>query len=1619
MPKESEQFIGIDADVKRILADAFQKKIALDYCTQDWVMPDLERVEKELSVCEKALLDFMDSKRRAFPRFYFVAQNDLLDILSNGNNPSKVMVHMPKIFQAIDTLELAENGPDQRPSAKGIHSSVGKEYVEFCEDLQLVDKVESYLQKVIDRMRESIKKIAADSLKRYKKHTKQEWLGQDPAQVTLLINLCNWVRSVEQAFKDNNMAEAYDNQCVLLTDLIKMVQGDLSKSMRQKIMCMITMDAHSRDIIERLRDLKVDSVDDFQWQSQLKAYWEGTINDYQFKIADAVLNYGYEYLGNGPRLVITPLTDRIYVTATQALHLKMGCAPAGPAGTGKTETTKDLSSALAKAIYVFNCSDQMDYRGMGGIFKGLASSGSWGCFDEFNRLLPSVLSVCSVQFYAVTSAIKAQRLRFTLQDDEISLDPTCGVFITMNPGYLGRAELPEGLKALFRPITVVVPDLELICENMLMAEGFVGAKVLAKKFTTLYALCKDLLSKAPHYDWGLRAIKSVLVVAGTFKRAEPDLPEPDLLMRALRDFNLPKIIAEDLDIFMALLGDLFPGIDPPRKRDMEFEAKCVEAAEGFKLYPDDQFILKVVQLFELLQVRHCVFVMGPPGSGKSSTWKTLADANTRNGNKTIYNDLNPKVVKTDELYGVVHMQTREWIDGLMSSTMRRLGQIPDTNNKWIILDGDLDANWIESMNSVMDDNKILTLASNERIPLKAHMRLIFEIRDLRFATPATVSRAGILFISDSSGYQWKSYVKSWLNQMPYDAERKKELQGYFDQYIEESFSHIRRNFKYLIPQVEISMVTSLCKLLESILKNPAVKGLAFVFVFCCVWCLGAGFDLKDGRQYRKEFSNWWKEKWKIVRFPTAKTVFDYYVDFENTKFEEWSKLSTTDVSSLIDTSKSIASFTVPTVDTIATQYIMNSFIKVGHSPLLIGSAGCGKTQITKGLLTDLTTKTEDYLQQIINFNYYTDSMLLQTILEQQLERRTGKIYGPVGKYKLIYFIDDLNMPALDKYDTQSAIALVRQHKDYEHWYDRQKLTIKEIKSTMYVAAMNPTAGSFVVNPRLQRHFFLCAIQFPEQQSLFTIFSAFLNKHFSKYKSSMQELVAQMIKTALTLHSEVERTFQKTSINFHYEFNVRHLANVFQGILQAKQEAIKEPDHLVQLWAHECERIYGDRLVSPEHLKQFKAFAADSAKKAFPRTNLGKFYQEQNPEPLIFANFVASLDDKLYDRFPSFDAMSNRLHEALRDYNDTNAVMDLVLFEDAMKHICKISRIVSNDGGHALLVGVGGSGKQSLSRLSSAICMFTTMTIVISSSYGMNDLKEDLQKMYLKAGQKNEGIMFLFTEGQITNERFLVFINDLLSSGEIADLFPTEDVDNIVNAVRSAVKSEGMVDNKENCWKFFLDRVRKNLHMSLCFSPVGDDFRNRAKKFPALINNTVIDWFHPWPYDALLSVAQKFLEETEMPSDEIRASVVKFMPYSFRVVNDYSVKIKEQERRYVYTTPKSFLELVKLFKSMLDKKLTFLEDEKSKFEIGVGKLRDTEEAVAVIEQELQVKSVEVEESKREANEQATVVGAEKEIVDAKAAEAKIESDKADKIADEVATLLASVQADLDAAEPLVE
>jgi dynein heavy chain len=236
-----------------------------------------------------------------------------------------------------------------------------------------------------------------------------------------------------------------------------------------------------------------------------------------------------------------------------------------------------------------------------------------------------------------------------------------------------------------------------------MAQGFEEAQVLASKFYGLYNLLKDLLSKQMHYDWGLRAVKAVLYVAGGFKMIEPTANEQALLMRALRDFNIPKIIKEDEVVFYGLLGDLFPGLNPPRKVDPDFEHYVAEACTQMGLDPDEVFRLKITQLEELVAIRHCNFMMGPNMSGKSTCWQALVKARTLEPGQprlTYVHDISAKVMLTQDLYGYTSLATREWQDGVLSKILRDLNQMDD-KPKWIMLDGDLDANWIESMNSVI------------------------------------------------------------------------------------------------------------------------------------------------------------------------------------------------------------------------------------------------------------------------------------------------------------------------------------------------------------------------------------------------------------------------------------------------------------------------------------------------------------------------------------------------------------------------------------------------------------------------------------------------------------------------------------------------------------------------------------------------------------------------------------------------------------------------------------------------------------------------------------------------------------------------------------------------------
>jgi len=826
---------------------------------------------------------------------------------------------------------------------------------------------------------------------------------------------------------------------------------------------------------------------------------------------------------------------------------------------------------------------------------------------------------------------------------------------------------------------------------------------------------------------------------------------------------------------------------------------------------------------------------------------------------------------------------------------------------------------------------------------------------------------------------------------------------------------------------DMTLINTLLRLLQAVYTPELIKKAAADekecakiletwFVFCAVWAFGSSLTIRDGEDYRKLFSDFWKSEFKSVRIPARETVFDYWLDPESLSFEVW-KNSPHFEEIEYDSSVPMQTVTVPTPETASITYWMDLMVERDIPILLAGFAGCGKTQLVQGLLGKLDPAVR--LSSNINFNFYTDAKALQVTLEAPLEKKTGTNWGPPGKANMVFFIDDMNLPQVDEYNTQSAIALIRQHVDYGNWYDRVKLQIRSVSSCQYIGALNPTAGSFEVNPRLQRHFVTFAIGFPGSTSLHTIYTTFLNGHFKHFNEDIQNLAGNLVNAGLNLHQSVASTFRKSAINFHYEFNIRHMSGVFQGLLVAKPDQFTDPAKMAQLWLHESERVYGDRLVSYDDLGKYRVLAQAVAKKRFPQFNMSNFFAAENADPLVFCHFAETVNDKVYDQVKTMEKLHGTLIGALEEYNDMYTTMDLVLFEDAMKHVCRITRIILNPQGHALLVGVGGSGKQSLSRLASFICGYTVVQIVISGTYGVNDLKDDLKAMYNKAGLKEEGVSFLFTDSQISNERFLVYLNDLLASGNIPDLYAEEEVDEIVNAIGPRVKEAGLVPDKGPCWDFFLDEVRKNLHCILCFSPVGDDFRTRATKFPALVNSTVIDWFQPWPVDALYSVGKKYLSEVDVGDEAVRKGIEEFMPWSFDLVNKTAKQYFNSDRRIVHTTPKSFLELLHLYKELLHKSRENMSAAIDRLANGLQKLRDTAEAVVEIEASLKIKLADAEEKMRVSEEIAVNVAANKAVVEEETAKANVEAKEVATIQRDVSAMQKSAEEDLAKAEPAVE
>jgi dynein heavy chain len=677
LPQEGKRFQKVDKDWRKTLKSAFANPLALPFINNKSLLDEFKDSNKALDFVQKGLSDYLETKRGAFSRFYFLSNDELLEILSETKDPTKVQPHLKKCFEAIKSVKFQKDG-----TITDMKSSEG-EVVPFSTPVMTSGvNVEDWMTGVENEMKIAVKRVMYESIVDYNviEGGRGKWIQKWPGQCVINSSQVHWTLEMEECMDragNDGIRENYEKQISQLDVMVTLVRGRLEDLARLSIGALAVIDVHARDVTKKMLDDKVSSKSDFQWISQLRYYWEGENleGDMWAMMVSSKRPYGYEYLGNSFRLVITPLTDKCYMTLMGALQMILGGAPSGPAGTGKTETTKDLAKALAKQCIVFNCSDSMDYKMTGKFFKGLASCGAWACFDEFNRILVEVLSVIAQQVLSLQQAVMNKKDRIIFEDTDIRVSDQFAVFITMNPGYAGRTELPDNLKALFRPVAMMVPDYALIGEIQLFAFGYAYSRLCAQKMVSTFQLCSEQLSSQDHYDYGMRAVKSVINAAGNLKRAEPDTDEELLMLRGLMDVNLPKFLAHDLPLFKGIIGDLFPG---KKKQIIDYGdlLRCIKTScENKQLQPIPVFLEKCIQLYEMIVIRHGLMVVGPTGGGKTCNIRVLKDALTqlkkekipgiRYETTEIYY-INPKSITMGQLYGQFDPNTHEWQDGVLA-----------------------------------------------------------------------------------------------------------------------------------------------------------------------------------------------------------------------------------------------------------------------------------------------------------------------------------------------------------------------------------------------------------------------------------------------------------------------------------------------------------------------------------------------------------------------------------------------------------------------------------------------------------------------------------------------------------------------------------------------------------------------------------------------------------------------------------------------------------------------------------------------------------------------------------------------------------------------------------------
>jgi dynein heavy chain 2 len=1422
LPSEQARFRRIDNDFRDIMGRLKQDAKLFGLADESFfpgLLGSLETMLDQLERCQKALADFLEQKREKMPRFYFLGDDDLLEILGQSKNAKVIQSHLKKLYQGVHAVQFSSDASQIVGMA-----SVAGEDPQLTSSVAVTEFVEEWLTDFTAQMKETLRSLivsaVADEPPPPSPSSANDQGGDQkdfgvllyPSQVLCIAEQVKFTVNCEKALKKNGLADL----SVQLTALLKQYTSiDLSTEplMQLKVKALVLDLVHSMDVVTQLQQHQCSNTEDWIWQKQLRYGMEDG-KEVRVLMSDANFAYTYEYQGNAGKLVHTPLTDKCFLTLTQGMHMGFGGNPYGPAGTGKTESVKALGAAFGRQVLVFNCDEGIDFQSMGRIFIGLVKCGAWGCFDEFNRLKEDQLSAISQQIQTIQDAIKTKTRNVELLGRSVDVDFDAGIFVTLNPPgkkYGGRSKLPDNLKALFRPVSMGRPDNNLIAEVMLYSEGFAEAKELGSKIVSLFLLSNELLSPQQHYDWGLRALKAVLNTGGKLitsaKREKGNTLtlefEAELLIKAVRINTLSKLTFSDSRKFIALIGDVFTGIESSdiAGGDLEVAIREVMAAPPFNLVVDETQIRKMLQLKESLDQRMGCVIVGPSGSGKTALWRVLQAALIKSGKKIITHVMNPKSMPRQLLLGHMDLDTREWSDGVLTDAARKVVKEPLEVGSWIVCDGDVDPEWVESLNSVLDDNHLLTLPNGERISFGSNVNFLFETHDLRFASPATISRMGMIFLSDED-VDVKRLVKCWLDNQPEDSRASKQT------WINELFY---RALDYVLKQdfvVDTTMVGTVLNGLSHV-QTVSHKG---EFVSGLIRGLGGNLGMEARSTFAKELYNWSGERPTDMNNPLDcwcddRGSFVGYETRRETYGKEEGELNRTDLE---------GGAVIPTISVQRTLDLVKPWVDKMDPFLLVGPEGSGKNMIIRHAFKQLKSCSVCTL----HCNAQTAAEHVIQKIQQScalFSTNTGRVYRPRESERLVLYLKDINLPKPDKYDTCMLVAFLQQLITFNGFYDEQ-LEFLGLERVQIVCSMNPstTVGRHGLSTRFTAISRIAYMDYPETSELEAVYSIFLEAFVNSVpgiepawqNSGKRDQLSQCM---IEVYSNVTEKFSVDEQR-HYLFTPRDLTQWVLGLLNYDCEE----EMLLDVVAYEANRLFRDRLVDQEAQSRFDSFFAGIMRSRWQH-DVGKL------RDVVFSTAGGEKTKLLRMQVDDFKtAVEHGLHLYEREEKELN----MLLFRETLDHIAHCDRVLSQPGGSLLLVGRNGVGRRNAATLCGHMLGMPLFTANVTRDYSVKNFCVDLKVVLAKAGVEGDPCLMYLEDYQLDSQ-VLETINSLLSSGEVPGLYTHEELEPMLAPLKEIMMEEDV--DFRTPYDFFVSRVQKNLHVLLAMDPTNKDVSESVRR----------------------------------------------------------------------------------------------------------------------------------------------------------------------------------------------